>query len=563
VDYIRAYHYETNDPPDTEFSYTTEFLDVDFTDASLDYDGSVESWDWNFGDTNSSTSQNPTHSYASEGSYDVSLQAYDDDGASSTVTKTINVTDRWTTADDFEDGDTAEWTVNEGTASWGTSSTSYEGSYSGHSSVDLSTDNAIVLDVTSSPWQGGKRLDILEFYWRESTNQTDWQVFLINSNGNKEAKLSGNNPQWEAEGDQFYSGDGYDRWIKFEVDFNWANQEYTVTGTDQQSGSVASTTKSLRNGEDIETVWIGGGGSGSSTQDFYLDYLRGAEPGDPLALTDYADVGTSDATTADLYGTADRFGDESSGEIAFDWGPRGSVTANQTAWQSISSTGQYMHSISGLTEGNDYDFRAKVQTSDGDLDNGSTQTFTAQTEWTDDFESYTAGDINPDGWTGVGDNLEVSNTRARNSLSATPSSGTSASQHFEYSQFSNAQYTLFRFWFNETSNNSVVGFRVNDENGNQLFGIYSDNPTVTLYGNSGNTSINSGNYDTWYRVDCTLDWANSNVTGEVFDANGNSKGTATDSFRSGGTALAQIVASDEWSGNWSTEEAWVDNIRVE
>jgi PKD repeat protein len=48
--------------------------EVQFTDVSL---GGATSWDWDFGDGNTSTAQNPSHTYAANGSYDVSLTASD------------------------------------------------------------------------------------------------------------------------------------------------------------------------------------------------------------------------------------------------------------------------------------------------------------------------------------------------------------------------------------------------------------------------------------------------------------------------------------------------------
>jgi PKD repeat protein len=65
---------------------------VDFTDLSDDSDGTVVAWSWDFGDSNTSTEQNPSHTYATEGSYDVSLTVTDDQGAESEqVTKSVAV----------------------------------------------------------------------------------------------------------------------------------------------------------------------------------------------------------------------------------------------------------------------------------------------------------------------------------------------------------------------------------------------------------------------------------------------------------------------------------------
>lgn len=78
-------------------------LNVQFTDASSDLDGTVVAWNWNFGDGKNSTIQNPSHTYANAGTYDVTLVATDNNGASNTLSKNnyIKVNDpdnEWPTA---------------------------------------------------------------------------------------------------------------------------------------------------------------------------------------------------------------------------------------------------------------------------------------------------------------------------------------------------------------------------------------------------------------------------------------------------------------------------------
>ena len=63
-------------------------LAVSFTDAST---GSATSWNWDFGDGGTSTLQNPSHTYAAAGVYDVSLTATNAAGAN-TLTRTGQVT---------------------------------------------------------------------------------------------------------------------------------------------------------------------------------------------------------------------------------------------------------------------------------------------------------------------------------------------------------------------------------------------------------------------------------------------------------------------------------------
>lgn len=64
---------------------------VIFTDASTIISGTVSSWNWNFGDGNFSTQQNPIHTYGASGSYTVTLVINSLAGCSATITKTINV----------------------------------------------------------------------------------------------------------------------------------------------------------------------------------------------------------------------------------------------------------------------------------------------------------------------------------------------------------------------------------------------------------------------------------------------------------------------------------------
>ncbi|MFC2140882.1 PKD domain-containing protein [Acidobacteriota bacterium] len=82
---------EPNLPPIADFTYTVSNLTVTFTDNSYDPDGVIVSWLWDFGDGNTSTEQNPVHTYAAAGTYTVTLTVTDDDGASSSVSKIITV----------------------------------------------------------------------------------------------------------------------------------------------------------------------------------------------------------------------------------------------------------------------------------------------------------------------------------------------------------------------------------------------------------------------------------------------------------------------------------------
>lgn len=80
--------------PSPDFSWTPQFPVknevAEFEDQTTFYNGGL-SWDWNFGDGGVSSAQNPTHAYASENSYSVSLRATDSSGFSCSVAKSLSV----------------------------------------------------------------------------------------------------------------------------------------------------------------------------------------------------------------------------------------------------------------------------------------------------------------------------------------------------------------------------------------------------------------------------------------------------------------------------------------
>ena len=89
-------------------------LTVNFNSAgSSDTDGSIVSYDWDFGDGNSSDQENPTHTYTEVGSFTATLTVVDDDDAVATATVDIEVTqaNRAPTIDSTSPADPATQTV--------------------------------------------------------------------------------------------------------------------------------------------------------------------------------------------------------------------------------------------------------------------------------------------------------------------------------------------------------------------------------------------------------------------------------------------------------------------
>ena len=81
----------SNNPPVADFSYSVNDQSVAFTDLSVDSDGSVVSWFWDFGDGKTNSSENPNHRYHGSGAYTVTLTVADDGGAGSSVSKTVTI----------------------------------------------------------------------------------------------------------------------------------------------------------------------------------------------------------------------------------------------------------------------------------------------------------------------------------------------------------------------------------------------------------------------------------------------------------------------------------------
>ncbi len=78
--------------------------EVEFTDQSTvnhpDYD--IVDWEWDFGDGGTSSQQNPTHTYDSEGTYTVELQVWDEEGNTDTTQETLEVSEYVYLETDYE-----------------------------------------------------------------------------------------------------------------------------------------------------------------------------------------------------------------------------------------------------------------------------------------------------------------------------------------------------------------------------------------------------------------------------------------------------------------------------
>ncbi|MFJ9696379.1 collagenase [Kitasatospora sp. NPDC101183] len=78
--------------PTAAFTAAPSGLTAQFTDRSTETGGgTIASWAWNFGDGTTSTDQNPSHTYATAGSYTVSLTVTDGGGRTNSLSQSVTV----------------------------------------------------------------------------------------------------------------------------------------------------------------------------------------------------------------------------------------------------------------------------------------------------------------------------------------------------------------------------------------------------------------------------------------------------------------------------------------
>ncbi|MBI4393611.1 MAG: PKD domain-containing protein [Euryarchaeota archaeon] len=93
-----------NVPPIADFTASPQSAivgaSISFSDMSSDTDGTIVSWQWDFGDGVTSGEMDPTHAFSLPGSFTVTLTVTDDDGASATTSRVVSITN--------EDDDTCD-----------------------------------------------------------------------------------------------------------------------------------------------------------------------------------------------------------------------------------------------------------------------------------------------------------------------------------------------------------------------------------------------------------------------------------------------------------------------
>jgi serine protease len=77
--------------PQASFTYQADGLTATFTDSSTDRNDDMVNWDWSFGDGAISSAQNPVHTFAATGNYEVTLTVTDSEGLNTTENMLVTV----------------------------------------------------------------------------------------------------------------------------------------------------------------------------------------------------------------------------------------------------------------------------------------------------------------------------------------------------------------------------------------------------------------------------------------------------------------------------------------
>jgi len=128
-----------------------------------------------------------------------------------------------------------------------------------------SPSDGVAARYTTDELDGGKQIDSLTVHYLEDGSQSGHAFVLYNSNGEWEVAFGSQNPQpFVEDGDGTYSSLGqfgpgrYNAWMKVRLQFNWSNDSYRYSLTNelesQDNTTVTTPWRSLDKGVDIQSM---------------------------------------------------------------------------------------------------------------------------------------------------------------------------------------------------------------------------------------------------------------------------------------------------------------------
>ena len=161
--------------PTANFTFTTSGLTATFTDSSTDAGGTIGTYSWNFGDSATSTTKSPSHTYAAAGTYSVT-ETVKDSVNNTTSSKTQSVTVSAPTSTQllgntgFETGSATPWTTTSGVISNSTAEPPHAGTWDAWMDGYGSAHTDTVSQTVTIP--SGKTTGTLAFYLHIDTAET-------------------------------------------------------------------------------------------------------------------------------------------------------------------------------------------------------------------------------------------------------------------------------------------------------------------------------------------------------------------------------------------------------
>jgi len=160
----------------------------------------------------------------------------------------------------------------------------------------------------------------------------------------------------------------YFKWQQMGMDSWETTAKQTITST----GSFSEDLSSLTDGSDYEYRAVTEASDGDVSEGSIVTFTTTEEP--PAVRTDAPSIVTD--SNATLAGSLTDLGNAASADCYFKYRKIGATSWDSTATQTLSSTGSFTESITGLSTSTDYEYRAVAVASDGDSVAGEIGSFT-------------------------------------------------------------------------------------------------------------------------------------------------------------------------------------------
>lgn len=444
--------------------------------------------------------------------------------------------------------DTDEWNKKD--------SRSHEGTYSGRL-FTYAVDAVCKSVYRSFPYTNPQSVSY--WYWESSDNE-DAGLGLFDSAGDLVIGAGTDNPQflWSQNGDmdnRTGREGNLEEWVEVQFEFDWDNDDVTITWTAQNSGTTDQITTGF-NGNDIVEVGFGTLKDNYSDIKIDFDYLT------------YDTGKTPPSTPQNVSGSV------SNADIVIDWDP---VTWEEPEERKYhiyrtQTSGSVYTEIDTVPEGT-------TQYTDGDIAAG---TYYYKVSASNIAESSKSSEVSQESpiigalWEGFedGDIAEWSSTSATLDVSTDTVWSGSYSLDFNSTPDQNNACKLITrsfpvanprailYYYKEGSDNNSLGIGIRDSSDNILMAAGTGNPQYEWTQTDG-TKTRPGTeaeYGEWVKVRFYFDWNNNEVTVNWTAQSSGTTEQITKSFNGNDIAEIGIGAVDDGS---HTEDCHVDHIEYE